>query len=274
MKLKMRRRVRQVDGWMGLVLLAVALPCLLGAGRMAWRSLELMMNAEHVAGEVVEVSGDVPRLTVAYTAPGGERRQLRSEGSDLYQGIAVGDTVMVLHDPADPDASRLNLFVEMWLLPLLLGVFGGFFALFVPLVGLPRLFRRDLARHGQLVDAEYLGFDLALDMSLRRKRPDGTISLTSLDGHHRLTHNGRVRDPLDPAVQRELGIGYVILARWQDPARSEPLYFESGLLADNPERALRTRRVRVRFDPRDPGHHVFEPPFGPGIGPARVPAVQ
>lgn len=129
----MRHRPRHPDallrwGMLALMLL-IAAPMLLGAGYMTWRSLWFKFGATSTIGQVVEkvgVSG--PHLVVQYTDATGEPLRLETAGSDLFRDISVGDRVRVLHDPANAAEARLDHLVELWILPMVLGVFGGVLA--------------------------------------------------------------------------------------------------------------------------------------------------
>lgn len=263
------RAHRQGNAIMIVVLLLVSLPCLIGAGYMAYRSLGFVFGAERAPGQIVDIAGDTPTLTAEFTTAAGQRRTVRSFGSDLYANYALGDPVGVYYDARQPADARLDLFAEMWMLPMLLGLFGGFF--FVPLLflgggALRRRSRRgNLDRDGQVVQAQYTGYRLVFDMKTLRQRPGGTgsVRLESQDNQHRLIDNGRERNPLDPLVQRELGLRFIVQAQWTHPATGRTHRFESEPQDDNPERRIRADRVAVRVNPRHPAQYRFEPPFGP-----------
>ena len=116
--------------WGMLVLmLLITAPMLFGAGYMTWRSLWFKFGAASTMGQVIEKVGTRgPRLVVQYTDATGEPLRLESAGSDFYGDHSVGDRVRVLHDPAQPADARLDHFVELWILPLMLGIFGGVLA--------------------------------------------------------------------------------------------------------------------------------------------------
>lgn len=267
----MQDEVRRGDRTMILVLLMVSLPCLLGAGYMTYRSLWFTFGVEKARGEIVEKTGEVPTLTVEYRTGLGQLRKIESAGSDLYKNYMVGDAITVYYERDEPSTARLNLFVEMWLLPVLLGVFGGFFFLPVLLMGgvsgIRHWFvRSNLDRDGQIVQAQYDGYRLTLDMaSFRRQNPGllGSVSLSGENGEYKLVHNGRERDPMDALVQHELGVRFIVLASWRNPVNMQIERFESEPVSDHPERRVRGGRVAVRVDRNNPQFYRFEPPFGP-----------
>ena len=115
-------------GMLALMVL-ISAPMLLGAGYMTWRSLWFKFGASSAAGQVVEKVGTSgPHLVVMYTDATGEPLRLETAGSDFYRDISVGDPVRVLLDPASAADARLDHFVELWILPLVLGIFGGVIA--------------------------------------------------------------------------------------------------------------------------------------------------
>lgn len=113
---------RVMKGFMALVFLVpLAGTCYLG-----YQSLWFKFAAAEAQGEVVSIH---PTLVVEY--PIGAERIVRwgaPHGDPL--DLAVGASVRVLYDPADPERVRLDLFDEMWLSTLLLGGLTLFVGLF------------------------------------------------------------------------------------------------------------------------------------------------
>lgn len=256
------RAERQSNRVMIGVLLAVSLPCLLGAAWLGGNALWDRHMGQQAVGTIVEIQGDVPALVVEFDAGGGVKRRVESAGSDLNKNYAVGDRLGVFFHPERPQDARLDLFVENWLFPLLLGVFGGFFAL--PLLFVLRpggASSRRLASGGSRVMAEYVGVQPALDFEAFGKLGTkiGSVSLETDDGErYRLTHNGQPRDPYDARVARELGLRYVLKAKWKDARTGIEYFFDSEPLADNPERQYKGRPVPVFIDPDKPQRYRME----------------
>lgn len=256
------------------LLLAIALPCLLAAGWLLGRALWDRSFAQEAVGSVVEISGEVPALTVEFDAGEATMRRVVSAGSDLHGNYAVGDRIRVWFDPQRPQAARLDLFIDNWLFPLMLGVFGGFFAL--PLLFVPELRpfrgsrRKALAAGGSRVQAEFDGIRPVLDLRTMRRlaRSPGSVSLEEQNGQYRLLHNGQPRDPFDALVQRELGLRYVLQTKWTDNRSGIEYFFESAPLAENPERQAQGRTIPVFIDPQDPQRYRVDLSFLPGQSPA------
>jgi hypothetical protein len=78
-------------------------------------------------------------LIVEYTTQKTGSLRIESDGTEAYQVYRIGDTVTVYYDPANPGDARLDLFLELWLGPMVAGGFSiGVFLLIV-------LIRRNIA---------------------------------------------------------------------------------------------------------------------------------
>lgn len=248
----------------GLVCLAVALPCLFGTGYMVSRSLWFTWGAETAQGRVTDITGDTPTLVVRYRTKSGQARIVKSVGSDLYENYRVGDSVTVRYDAGAPADARVNLFVDMWLLPLFLCVFGlafGVPSIFMLKSAIAERWARvgGLDRRGQRIQADYVGVRLTLDAdALRGRRDIGEIELSNESGRYELLHNGRKLDPTDRDTQLKYGVRYVLMARWTDPRGGGEHVFESDPLLDNPERYTRGRKVTVTIDPKNSERYRME----------------
>jgi hypothetical protein len=254
--------------WLAVVILTLAaLPFLWGTAYMSYRSLWFHYGAARAEGTVVGVTGRTPTLTVEFKTAGGEMRRTESGGSDLYKGIAKGDRLTVFYDPQRPGDARLDLWVENWLLPLVTAVPGSIILLAMVLIN-SSLRRNPFAKPtlkagGTLVQAEFVRVRVGVDMDRASdaRRMPGEFTLTEEDGRTELVHNGQKRDPYDPAVQRELGLCYIVEAKGKDPVTGGELVFESDPLDSNPERLLQGRTIPVYVDPKRPAIYRMELPF-------------
>lgn len=259
------RMERQGNRMMLAVLLAISVPLLLLAAFMAWRSVSYLWFADVTQGKVVEIKGDAPSLVIEFVA-NGKVRQFESAGSDLNRGWQVGDTLRVFYRQDRPADVRPDLFVDMWILPIVCGVFGGFF--FLPVIFLfgsdlvNLVMPRSLDKVGRVVQAEYVGHRFALDIDRVKKMRDiGSISLNTEGSRTVLLHNGQPKDPEDGAVRQALGIRFVAQFRWQDPSSGKRYQFESDMLDQDPDRAFKGRTTPVRFDPERPENYRVESPL-------------
>jgi len=244
----------------------VALPFLLGAAYMTYRSLWFQHAAARAEGTIVAVSSGTPTLTVEFRATAGETKRIESAGSDLYKDYATGDTLTVFYDPQRPADARLDLWIENWLLPLITVCPGAIIVLAMTLI--VSSFRKDpfapLKTGGTLVQAEFLRVRLSVDMDadMDMERAPGEFRLTEENGRWELVHDGQKRDPYDPAVQRELGLCWLVEARSKDPRNGVDTVFQSEPLSSNPERLLQgVRTIPVYVDPKRPMVYRMELPF-------------
>src|SRR6185503_7000773 len=157
----MSRNSRVGRTWIPFIVLSlVALPFLAGAAYSAYKSLWFKYAAERAQGTVVEVSQGAPELTVEYRTKSGEVLRTTTAGSDLYRDIARGDSLPVFYDPREPANARVDLWLENWIVPLLLLVPGAIIMLAAGLIG--SAFRSDpfggrkLAAGGTPVQAEFV----------------------------------------------------------------------------------------------------------------------
>ena len=263
---KLNEGFARTGSWVtGITLTLVALPFLLGAAYTSYRSLWFKYAAERAEGVVVEVSSGTPDLKVEYKTRSGEELRTETGGSDFYKGIGQGDKLTVFYDPRNPKDARVDLWLEHWIFPILLAVPGGIIMLAMVLI--TSQLRKDpfarprLETGGTPVPAEFMRVRLGVDLDLDRERAAGDFRLSEQDGRYELVHNGQKRDPYDPAVQRELGLCYIVEARGKDPGTGAERLFESEPLESNPERLLQGRSITVYVDPKRPDIYRMELPF-------------
>jgi hypothetical protein len=261
----LNEKFRRTGSWVaGITLLLAALPFLWGAGYTTYRSLWFQHKAERVEGTVVEISEGTPSLTLEYRTRSGEVYKTESGGSDYYRGYAKGDKLTVFYDARNPEDARIDLWLEHWIVPLLVAVPGLGILLAMVLItwrmGKDPFARPQLETGGTLVPAELLRVRLGVDLDLDRERAAGDFTLKEEGGRYELTHNGRKRDPYDPTVQRELGIGYIVEAKGKDPKTGAERIFESEVMETNPERLIQGRPISVYVDPKRPDLYRMELP--------------
>jgi len=87
------------------------------------RATWFVVAAERAAGTVVAKSEESPTsLTVAYTPRGAAGPlQIESDGTEGYGAVPIGAAITVYYDPERPSHARLDLFLELWLWPMILG---------------------------------------------------------------------------------------------------------------------------------------------------------
>lgn len=102
-----------------IVLTLAALPFLLGAAYTSCRSLWFQYAAERSNGTVVDTTAD-GELTVEYLNAEEKLFSTKSGGSDYYKGYRPGDKLTVFYDSRNPEDARIDLWLEHWIVPLLL----------------------------------------------------------------------------------------------------------------------------------------------------------
>ncbi len=120
-------------GLMSLTL--VLLLFLVPAAVTTYKSLWFTFAAAQTQGVVVDIPADsLPSLVVEYRVGSGKPLRANTDGSDAYSGYKLGDAVRVLYDPAEPEDARLDLFLELWLGPIVLGVLALIVGLIMALI--------------------------------------------------------------------------------------------------------------------------------------------
>ncbi len=108
------------------------------AAVFTWRTSNFIKRSQSATGTVTTMVPVISRdsdskQTTSYApvfsfkAANGETYSVTSHTSSNPPSFAVNDEVEVLYDPADPQHARINTFVQLWLLPVILGSIGTFF---------------------------------------------------------------------------------------------------------------------------------------------------
>jgi hypothetical protein len=256
------------------VLLLVGMPFLLGALYMAGDDFLFRRGAQRVQGVVLDRGEGTPTLTVEYPGPDGAKHQVESFGSDLYEDVKVGDKVGVFVQSAKPEKGRLDFFVAAWMLPMIMGVFGAFFAIPGLLVmrstlrkaGGVKQFARDVGFTGLPIKAEVVEIRPILSMEGFSKRPRVNMecSLSTEGGQWRLMVNGEPQDPFAAHANREWGVTYRVIAQWQDSQTGKTHRCESEEVETDPSFYLQFGTVTVLVDPENPDNCRVDMSFLPG----------
>ena len=105
----------------GVLLVALALA-------FAYPSWQLLRHAERASGTVVGLPGSSSSsntrwIEVEY-AVGDDIYTITSDVASSPPTLRMGDEVTVLYDPANPSDGTMEGFLELWLVPMLLGIFA------------------------------------------------------------------------------------------------------------------------------------------------------
>lgn len=213
------------------VFLLVGIGLLVAAGIFTERTNRFVGQAMTTSGEVVELvrsrssnsSSGTRNYTykprVRYTAPDGKVVEFQSNVGSNPPSFAIGEQVKVLYDREDPTDARIDDFVSLWLLPLILGGIGTVFfitgAIMAVLPWLAGRRQQKLERFGHRIIADIVG--------VKRRN---------------------IR------VNRQHA--YRVEARWQDPRSSETYRFFSENIWFDPTRYLTDEAVPVLIDQANP----------------------
>lgn len=117
--------------WIAWLVLGIGALILAGGFALGLGSLRHVLHGERADGEVIELvrEGDMYAPVVRFRLPGGELQTVKDLGSGAPE-FAVGDRVTILYTPGRPDIFHIATFERLWLSPILLTLFGGFWLLF------------------------------------------------------------------------------------------------------------------------------------------------
>lgn len=109
----------------------VLLPFVAAAVYATAQAVWFVSAAARAEGTVVAKSEDgLPSLTVAYMPRGAaEPLQIESDGTESYGAVPLGAKITVFYDAERPAHARLDLFLELWLWPMIFGVLALLVAL-------------------------------------------------------------------------------------------------------------------------------------------------
>lgn len=117
--------------WIAWAILGIGGLIVLGGVVMGLGNLRHALYGERADGIVTEVvrEGDMYSPVVRFRLPNGEFQEVRDLGSGAPD-FSAGDLVTVLYMPENPEDFRLDTFERLWLVPIILLVFGGFWLMF------------------------------------------------------------------------------------------------------------------------------------------------
>ncbi len=99
------------------------------------KEIQLLRSAQGVVVDIETVrskrsNSDSYKVVIEYRPENSDPVQFRPGFSGAQSLLPKkGDTVEVLYDPANPEAARLNSFLDLWMAPTILMGMGGIFAL-------------------------------------------------------------------------------------------------------------------------------------------------
>lgn len=220
---------------------------LLGAGLLwgAWalsqRTLDFKANAVATTGEVIDFERETStsdgkrktmyRPVVRFTTENGQAIEFAGGTSSSSPSYERGEQVKVLYRKGTPEDARIDSFMENWLGPLIVGLFGLIAAplgtwLFLGGIRNKRV-RAWLAQHGQTIQAPLGGVEQNTSYAVNGKHP------------WRLT------------------------AQWQNPRDGRIHVFHSDNLWYDPSGYINRDTIAVRINPEDPTQYHMDIDFLP-----------
>jgi hypothetical protein len=117
--------------WNAWAILGIGGLIVLGGVVMGLGNLRHALYGERADGIVIDIvrEGDMYSPVVRFRLPNGELQEVKDLGSGAPD-FSAGDLVTVLYMPENPEDFRLDTFDRLWLVPIILLVFGGFWLMF------------------------------------------------------------------------------------------------------------------------------------------------
>lgn len=117
--------------WIAVLVLGIGGLIVLGGALMGLGNLRHALFGERADGVVIEImrEGDMYAPVVRFRLPNGDLHEVKDLGSGAPD-FSAGDVVTVLYMPENPEDFRLDTFERLWLVPIILIVFGGSWLMF------------------------------------------------------------------------------------------------------------------------------------------------
>jgi len=117
--------------WIAWTILGIGGLITAGGVLMGLGNLRHALHGERARGIVTEIvrEGDMYAPVVRFRLPQGETVEVKDLGSGAPD-FSAGDTVTVLYLPESPRDFRLDTFERLWLVPIIVTGFGGFWLMF------------------------------------------------------------------------------------------------------------------------------------------------
>lgn len=117
--------------WIAWTILGIGGLITAGGVLLALGNLRHALYGERAEGVVAEIvrEGDLYAPVVRFRLPQGETVEVRDLGSGAPD-FSAGDSVTVLYLPESPQDFRLDTFERLWLVPIIVTGFGGFWLVF------------------------------------------------------------------------------------------------------------------------------------------------
>lgn len=136
-----------------LILNLVGIVLIAATAWLIWRSFSLSIDGQVATGVVSRLTEDDPAEFFTDISPvvefeaNGQPYSVRIQNSypwwDRYLRFSVGRQVALRYDPVHPENVAIDSWLDLWVEPLTLGIFTGFFVIIVNMVMLRWRFGRN-----------------------------------------------------------------------------------------------------------------------------------
>lgn len=93
-----------------------------------------MVELDLVGSKGDKLTSLIVHYQVAGAAPQARPLGIESDGTSAYAEFKVGEKLRVFYDPQRPESARLDLLLELWLGPVVLGALAAIMGLIMALI--------------------------------------------------------------------------------------------------------------------------------------------
>ncbi len=226
---------------LGLVFFLVGLVLLI-AGFMSYHfTQKFMAGSEVTTGTVIDLvrgtstSNDTGQSSyvyypvVQYETINGSVIEFQSRTGSNPPSCRKGDQVRVRYSEQAPYKARIDSFMQIWFVSIILGSLGVVFAGIggTMLMVVLRSNRREkwLLENGQIIFSEYDSTQLDISLRINGQNP------------------------------------YRVLSQWFNPQNNTVYVFKSKPIMFNPEKYIKSKAIPVRINPDNPKHYLMDTSF-------------
>lgn len=217
------------------VFTSVGLIALIIAAMTFYHTQRFLHNAVRADGIVTDINlsrsknSNMIRPSVQFMAGNGELTAFTARFSSSSPRYSIGDVVDVLYEESMPKAAKIDSFVSLWAITLIVAAVGLMFFLaglvITVILGAMRRKIKWLEQYGVNVIAEFQGVERNRWMKINARHP------------------------------------YQILAQWQSPFTLKYYVFRSENLNFDPSDHLSSKQLNVLIDQRNPKNYHFDTGF-------------
>lgn len=200
-------------------------------------TLNLLSNSHKTLGRIIDIEEEKRRNggymyspVIKYKSVTGDEYIYDSNTKTGYTSYKIGQEIELIYDKNNPQNARVNSFLDIWFLTIIMGV-GGW--------------------------ASTIGGIVLLLVTLKKKRLEEYLK----------NHGQKI---LTDFVEVGRGIveingesGYVINCQWQNPIDNILYVFKSDDIWFDPTNYVKDKKIEVLIDPKDPKKYYVDLSFLP-----------